>query len=372
MRRVASGQAILEMLLSMPVLLVLLVAIFAVGGLFYVGSQTVGGAQSVVINRMAFADEPDAINPDKLQQIMNESGRGSLQLPVTASAVEKVTLTGTDRVFAQLVAEKVFPTGLPFFPSVALRVAQTLDTSLLAANPGGSPWTVDTVFQELAYPDPTNYGVDAAALGDTVIPLPPDCEVQGQLSADTFNAVVTEGTYILTEIGQPASPPAVGAAVEGPTYLPNDYWPWLASVANVACDSDGSEAQWRTECQSEAAALSAEQGVAEASSGGGATDSGTGASDTAATATPAETEATATGDPVATDPAAADPTSTEPAASPSFDIEQCIFKKQMSCRASYANLYMTAVLQLLKQEDQCSMVDTVNDVNFPPVGTAGY
>jgi TadE-like protein len=250
----SSGQAIIETLLSLPVLTMLLMAVFLLGVLFYVGQRSSGAVRAPLSQRMAMANVPGAISGGDLAGQMNTAGNGNLTLN-TGPLVDSVTVnTAADHVIAYMVAQKTAVLNPLVMPDVTFSMVQGIDASLLESNVGAPTTGKIATITPLATANPIDYGFDptTALWQVAAVEITATCSPTGSIDLPTLNGFLGS-TYTLTALPMPITAAPIGLPVYGTTYTSTATLNALGALDNSACDNPASVAQWDADCLAEGA-----------------------------------------------------------------------------------------------------------------------
>lgn len=138
-----SGQALVEFVMVMPLLLLLLLGSFAVGLGIYQGASASMAIKEPVNKKINLAKNKGVSTTDA-ENLVKSFKSGNLD---SGNSVDTVNFVETDKVTSVIVANKRFTPPVPFLPTVDFTVTQGINTSALGSNPttttptlsGGAP-----------------------------------------------------------------------------------------------------------------------------------------------------------------------------------------------------------------------------------------
>lgn len=412
--RGASGQALIETLVSMPVLILIVFSTFLVGASFFTGYRASNALRAPLQERHLLANQ-GAVNAGVLQGMVNAVAGGTFTFDGMGTAnVDGLTLAGTGNVTAFLNGQKAMNANSPLFPNFQFALSQGIDARLLEANNGVAVATTVTTPGGFNLVSPVAFGLDLSGGGLPQIPITDNCAGGGNLQL--ANVDPGPGGYALTEFASPSAAPPAGGIGGGVTagsqmYLDVGALQALAIQPNTACDDAATQADWTAACQAEFAAanpdpvvdpvtgffVDAVTGLPQDPVTGSLVDPVTGFPVDDTTGFPTDPVSgtaydPATGFPIdpitgaAIDPVSGMPSPTAPA--PLYDpatvtpgdpsatvaanaaaegdfITGCVTAKTNSCKTYYANEFINAAVQQLSGLAACQAAGTGGDVAFP-------
>ena len=260
------GQALLEMALVLPVILLILLATFAVGGLMYEGARVSSAMEEPTKDKWRLSNTPDASATWTLTQTMITSYTGVPLLGLSSGSLDSLSLSLVDHQTAVLVGHKTV--SWPLLPPFQFDVVSGVTSAVLNSNTGfdyapygpspqtGTPslyWSSPTLL-------PGYYGLDGASLPDTLALNTVDCAVNSVSFNIAMLSSFWQSQYPLYTTPQVSVPspvvlPAAGV-IDNPTLgsiaLPmspslSGWLPGLTS-SSAACNSPASIAQFQSQC----------------------------------------------------------------------------------------------------------------------------
>lgn len=134
------GQALVEFVLIMPLLVLILVggATFSIG--IFQGHMASDAIQFPSMSKLEFSSKETTIDSGTLQAKMNNSGlQGNIQLGSLIDSVSVVDLNGPTSYTSLMVGAKSFNSTVNFVPGFTITVGQAINRSLLLpATSGGA------------------------------------------------------------------------------------------------------------------------------------------------------------------------------------------------------------------------------------------
>lgn len=221
------GQALIETLVSLPVLIMLLFSTFLVGATFFTAYRAANAVREPIMNKLAIANNAGAVGTGDLLGMMQAINDGSFAFDGAGPSIDGLQLADVNTVTAYLVGNKTFNANSTLFPNFQFFVAQGIDSRLLMANQGA---TVPLNIR------PTGFNpVSIDQLGYT--------EPLTGLAID-----ITDTCELIT-------PPAPAEPVPDPLAPPPVYSPPVSAdpppTEPVACDSAEAETERQTACAAE-------------------------------------------------------------------------------------------------------------------------
>lgn len=134
--RTAKGQALMEFTLSLPILLLILIAAYMVGAAMYTGANASTAVRSALEKKYDYADSETAMN--ELLTTVNGYNLGTFQ--ITGSNVDSLALAFTGNETPVIVAQK--SVSLPLFPTFNFVATQGINGDLIQNNT--APFSAET------------------------------------------------------------------------------------------------------------------------------------------------------------------------------------------------------------------------------------
>jgi TadE-like protein len=403
------GQALVETVLTLPVLVILIFGVFSTGVAMYSGYQAASAIREPVMDKLKLGQTSAPITKTYLLPLVNSSGGNKLDTGSNLDGLE--VKAGKTALNQYLVGKKTYTSPFPFLPAFTFNAVQPIDTKLVAGNVGTS---YQLTYQPVGFTptSPAYYGININSNPSLGLTLNPDCNAVGTLTLATALGATDPGGN--TAFGVPAANPSAGkvpanTTSAGALYIPSAQLESLAAIPNNACDAKTSIDAWTSECGASYDAANVETIYTVTGSTTGATytcDPGAAADATAAAACVKEAGTTATVAPAtaaynhkfgvwelsgksytcnpdtaadATAAAACEvpaTTTLTPVVSTSEDVPKedapdkgtttnaCVLAKQRSCRLYYVNQMAKAMADQLKARGYCSGVSKAESTTF--------
>ncbi len=131
----SSGQALIEFVVSLPLLMILLTATFAIGVVMYTGTNASVATRTATENKIQLADTPGAVNA--LARFINQYNSGSFQ--INGANIDNLNVVGGGKVISAIRAQKnVVPPNVPFInmPNFNFILTDGFHSALLRQNTG--------------------------------------------------------------------------------------------------------------------------------------------------------------------------------------------------------------------------------------------
>ncbi|MBY0450967.1 MAG: pilus assembly protein [Cyanobacteria bacterium] len=260
------GQALLEMVLVLPVILFILLTTFAVGGLMYEGARVSSAMEEPTKDKWRLSNTPDSSATWTTTQSMITNYTGVPLLGLSSGSVDSLSLSLVNHRTAVLIGHKTV--SWPLLPPFQFDVVSGVTSAVMNSNAGfdyapygTSPQTGNpSLYWTSAALLPAYYGLDGAGLPDTLAFNTVDCAANSVSFNISMLSSFWQSQYPLYTTPQVSVPPpsalpptgVIDNPMLGSIALPmspnlSGWLPGLTS-SNTACNAPASIAQFQSQC----------------------------------------------------------------------------------------------------------------------------
>lgn len=200
--KASNGQALIEFVIALPLLIILMASTFAIGVAMYSGANASTAVRTVKENRAALADSVGGAND--LMGFINAYNSGSLAV---AGNVDSVNTVQNGKVISTIAAQKaVTPPPIPFItlPTFTFTSVDGIHSSLLQANTGASVGLNDVPYDVANASiagtiNPADYDITDGV--PIAVPIDANCNADMTVFSDQKNANITFSQDCMDVVG---------------------------------------------------------------------------------------------------------------------------------------------------------------------------